>query len=95
MLHESSCKRRKLAIHVVSKVTNPEPPKEIPDEVNEIDTFDLVYEISASGPANRVRKLCSQDSRIDDVTIFKNSSSLLPLPQPYIKITPVGTKSKL
>ncbi|XKL64356.1 hypothetical protein PGB90_004442 [Kerria lacca] len=67
LLHESSNKRRKLSIHVISKLTNPELPNNI----------------------------SNKETVIGDITVFKNSSSLCPLPKAYINITPVGTKSKL
>ncbi|KAK7590251.1 hypothetical protein V9T40_001864 [Parthenolecanium corni] len=67
LVNKCSCKRRKLSIHVVSEVTNPEVPKDIEDA----------------------------ETRIEDVTVFKNSLGLCPLPKAYINIAPVGTKSKL
>ncbi|XP_065207037.1 insulin-degrading enzyme [Planococcus citri] len=63
----NSSHRRKLAIHVISKVTNPSYSKELEEKAE----------------------------KIEDVTLFKNSLSLCPLPKPYMNIPPVGTKSKL
>lgn len=92
MVEKCSCKRRKLSIHVVSKVTNPEIPKDVEDTVRilQIKTTQVSgFEIETDCIIAR------QETRIEDVTIFKNSLGLCPLPKAYINITPVGTKSKL
>lgn len=95
LVNKCSCKRRKLSVHVVSKVTNPELPKEIEDTVsifkNEKRNFlNCMFEIKSN-----FIEFLPQETRIEDVTVFKNSLGLCPLPKAYINITPVGTKSKL